>query len=366
MTKILAEREVLSKALGFLKRYVPKTATIPVLTHVRIDAADNTVIATATDLDQSARISFPAEISEIGSFCAPAGLLRKMIDSASGSEVSISADDRSAEIVCGKQKFSVAILPGSDIPHLPMLDSDEGKAFLLDADVLKRVQRQVSFAVMDPRGAYFLTGVSWRSMAGTISFSATDKRRLSMLSAPCQEDFDIIVPVFDLPDWKGEVSIQASGLFIRLQCGEQIVASKLIEATYPDVKRLFVDGAKPLLFDRKEIASSIKRVALASDENHSSAMIVGRDGVATVSVDSPQRTATDELRYEGEDFQIAFDCTLILSVLQSFDSEMIEIGYVSHEDTATVRDPKDGTRSALAFPYRDSRLAQYVTRREAA
>lgn len=366
MTKINIARSALLSALSFVCRFAERNSKLPVLNCIKFNAGNSKIVITATNLDQSAQTTTDAEIDEAGSFCVQAELFRKMAESTSGLEITITEDGKSVSIACGKQKFSLPALPGSDFPLLPMLESAAGKFFTLDSGTIKRVQKEVAFAVMDPRGAFFLTGVAWNAGHGNISFAATDKRRLSMLSVPCTEEFSLIVPPVDFPDWSGDVLILASELFIRFENAGQIVATKLIEATYPDIKRLYPESAIAILFDRDELATAIKRTSLAQDGNHPSVLLVGRDGAASISVQSASRDASDEVRYQGGDFQIAFDCGLILSILESFEGEMIELGYVSHADTAVIRDPKAETRSALAFPYRDGRLAEYISHREAA
>lgn len=360
------DRKTLHSAVSFVARYAARNAAIPILSHIRIEVLDARMTLTASDLDQSARDTIAAKTQEHGSFCLPADLLRKIIDTAAGDEIEIETDDLSATVKSEKQKFSIALLPGTDYPALPMLDSEEGQTFNLDAETLKRVEQEVSFAAEDPRGRYYLTGVSWRTSEGSLTFTATDTHRFSSLSIQCREEINIIVPKIAMPAWQGDVNVRVSSLFVRLQNGAQVVASKLIEASYPETNHIFPTNPTPLMFDRIELTDAIKRSLLASDTNHKSVLLVGRDGVANVSVKSLDRNASDEIRYEGDDFQIAFDGALILSVLGSYESEMIQLGYVSHASTVLVTDPKDTARKALAFPFHDIRLGQYLPQQEAA
>jgi DNA polymerase-3 subunit beta len=239
-----------------------------------------------------------------------------------------------------------------------MLDSDSGEKFTLSGELLARVTKEVAFAVMDPRGAYYLTGVSWRTNGKKLCFTATDTHRLSTLSVDIDTELDIIVPPFDAPSWEGEVHVTATELFIRFQSGNQVVASKLIEAKYPEIDRLFPSSPLAVLIDREEFLAAVKRAGLVS----TSVLIVGRDGVAYFSASSAGQDAYDEVAYEGADFQIAFPVGRLLSVLASFDCEVIRFGFVSHDATSVITDPRDDARAVLAFPVSDFRIVEYLPR----
>ncbi|TPM39605.1 DNA polymerase III subunit beta [Mesorhizobium sp. B2-3-4] len=354
--RFTAEREKILAALTFVGKYAARGPKIPILANVRIDASDGAVTVVATDCEQSARQMFPSAIDRPGSVCLPVELLRKTIDASAGSEVFIDADDRQARVVCGKQRFVLPVMPASDFPILPMLDSEKGETFTLPGELLTRVTKEVAFAVIDPRGAYYLTGVSWRSQNGAVYFCATDTHRLSMLSAPCSRIFDVIVPPFEIPAWQENVDAVVTETFIRLSSGTQTIASKLIEATYPEVRNLIPASTQAILIDRVEFLAAVKRAGLVA----SSVLIIGRDGLASFSASSSGQNADDEVAYEGADFQIVYAVDLLASVLSSFDCEMIRFGFVAHDATGVLTDPRDDTRVALAFPLRDARVVQYL------
>lgn len=70
--------------------------------------------------------------------------------------------------------------------------------------------------------------------------------------------------------------------------------------------------------------------------------------------------ATDEIAYEGDDFQVALITSVSIPILSSFDCEMIELRIRDHNSLVTIHDRADASRVALAMPYRDPRLHEFL------
>lgn len=356
--RLTTERETIMAALSFVTKYAATDSKIPVIADVLVDAKDGTVSLTATDLDQSATDSIKADVKEHGSALLPARTLLNAVKSAGGSEVTIDAGDKQATVACGKSKFKLPVMLGTDFPLLPMLHSEAVTSFTIGA--LSQIDSRVLFAAEPDKGRYFLAGVSWRVNGDQIEFVATDGKKFSLLAIPAPIEArdmpSIIVPRFDAPAWVGDVHISISDLFIRYQCGTQVVASKLIEATYPDYHRLIPKNETVLLFDRSELMAALSRMAIIASASDHSVMFVGRDGKVTISARSGDSEAVDEIAYNGDDFQIAIIHHVITPILASFDCETIEWRFAGHETGVTIHDPNDESRTAFAMPYRDPRM----------
>lgn len=360
--RFTVEREHLLPAMSFVRKYAAANNKIPILADVLIEAKDGRVSLTATDLDQAASDSVPAAVHLPGAATLPATVLFDVIKGASGTDVTIETDDQQARIACGKSKFKLPFMLGSDFPPLPMLTSEATTRFTIAN--LGEIDRCVMFAAEPDKGRYFLAGVSWKVVDDRIEFVATDGKKFSLMSIPAPVEARampaIIVPRFGAPAWTGDVNVFVSDLFIRYQSGEQVVASKLIEASYPDYHRLIPKNDVHLLFDRDDLVAALSRMAVATSAGDSSILFVGRDGVATISAESSGREAVDEVSYRGGDFQISISCHAIAPIIASFDCEIIEWRFARHDVGITIHDPRNEGRLALAMPVRDARLSAYI------
>jgi DNA polymerase III sliding clamp (beta) subunit (PCNA family) len=237
--RFIVEREHILSALAFVTKYAAKDNNgIPVLANVRLVAAAGAVTVTSTDIERAASDTFKAEVGEEGSACVPARLLLGAVKGANGADVFFDAGDRQATVKAGKSQIKMPILPAGDFPPMPMLDTDAAHNFMLAAGTLARLKKEVSFAVEEKGGRFFLTGTSWRIAGDNLEFCATNGKKFSLLSISTPRDAvgtpDIIVPEFDMPAWDdGEVEVSVDAAFIRFTLGNQVVASKLIEAHSP-------------------------------------------------------------------------------------------------------------------------------------
>lgn len=360
--RFTAEKDAILGALSFVARYSDVGAKINVLRSVLVEAVGNTVTLTATDLDRAARGSFEAEIKSEGSACLPAQAILNLVKSAAG-DVGIAVDGNFATISAGRSRLRAPVLPAADFPSLPMLSYEGAASFGVDAGILAGLSKKVSFARQADGKPYYLAGTSWQARDGGVDFCAADGKRLASMRAGVDAKAmpDIIVPELDIPAWTGNVTVTVSDHFIRLGRGSQTIATKLIEATYPDYRRVIPTGGSSLFFDRAELLGAVNRAAIVADKRDHSIMVLGRVGEASLSAVTERGEINDVVRYDGPDFQIAFTHAVLSSVLGSFDCETVEIGWTSHTMGATIRDPADPSRLSCMQPYADWRLIEHIT-----
>lgn len=366
--RFTAERDVLLPALSFVRKYAASNAKVPILADVLIEARDGRVTFTATDLDQSAVDSFSADVTHPGAITVSVAGVHDAIKSAVGADVVMDADDRQVRISCGKSKFKLSIMPGADFPPLPMLSSDAVTEFTIPN--VAEIDRRVRFAAKASNNGEFTEGVSWKIAGNDLEFAATDGRRMAVLAVPAPAGAglmpSIIVPRFDVPEWEGEISVAVSRYFIRIRMGNQIVATKLLEGTFPDYRRVIPANPVSLLFDRKELLAAVSRMSIVQGAGYISVLFVGRDGIASISATSAGRDAYDEVPYSGDDFQIAVTQHVIMPILASFDCETIELRFLRHDAAITVHNPSDANQVAVAVHCVDNRIAPYIATLEAA
>lgn len=363
--KFIAERERILSALSFVGRYAETNERIPVLSMVRFEAGEHGVSVMATDLQKAASDSFIAHLDRKGSACLSGSLLVKAIKSTDATEVLIDAGDTEASIMIGgRLKMKLPVLPATDFPTPSSLTSDADHNFTVSPDLLARHANEVAFAETGrgERDRWYLQGTCWEAQEKHLRLCATNGKILSLLTlpAPSSDLFRIIVPSIDLPEWKDDISVAVSERFIRFTCGKQTVATQIIEGSFPDFLRAIPENPIKLLFDRAELLAAVERMALVGQGRGAVILFVGRDGKATLSAYVDGREITDEVPYEGDDFQVAIAHQYISSVLGSFGSEIVEWRVADHSTPITVHDPRNDDRIAVAFPCRDHRISQYL------
>lgn len=366
MVSFTADREKALDALSFASTYAAPNESIPVLAHALISVRDGVVHVTTTNSDQTARVSFPVDQSgDDGSFCVSAKLLVSALKGSKAAEVSVEENGKSAIIRVGKSKFDLPILPAGAFPAMTMLDADGDCEFVIDGDLLCRLPRELSYAVEDPNGRVALTGISCIVKDGRMEFWAADGMRFSTISIDTPLGATgmgpIIIPPIDMPAWDEKVLVAVSKYSVRFSCEGRILATKLIDAVYPDIHRALPVGvAVKAVFDRAEMVAAVNRVSLISDAKEHSILFVGSNGVITLSAKTTRGEVTDEVPYEGGDFTMAVVRKIALTTMSAFTSETLEIRWKDVASPIIAADPRDERRFSVMAPYRDPRLAAYA------
>src|ERR1700675_634882 len=92
----------LVRELGLSQGVVEKKTTIPILSNVLIEAKDDRIILTATDLELGIRCSCPAKVKKEGAGTIPARRLLDYVRLLPDADVQIKlADNHWASLVCG-------------------------------------------------------------------------------------------------------------------------------------------------------------------------------------------------------------------------------------------------------------------------
>src|SRR5918999_1717100 len=136
--KFRCERDDLLGAVQFATRAISNRATLPVLSGLRIEAADSGVVkVAATDLELTIEASFKAGVDEPGRAIVPGRLFGEMSRSLNAGQVSVMSSDGEVEIGSGRGQFRVKSLAADDYPALPVDDdSVEGERVVVDAGAL--------------------------------------------------------------------------------------------------------------------------------------------------------------------------------------------------------------------------------------
>src|SRR5450631_3207200 len=110
----------LVRELSLSQGVVEKKTTIPILSNVLLEAADDRLTLTATDLELGIRCSCPARIKKEGAGTIPARRLLDYVRLLPDADVQIKlADNHWASLVCGRSRTRIAGMSRESFPELP-------------------------------------------------------------------------------------------------------------------------------------------------------------------------------------------------------------------------------------------------------
>lgn len=349
--KLLIGRAELTRVLTNVSRVVEARNTIPILSSLRLSAADGKLTVTGTDLDIVATASANADIEQDGAVCVDAKLFGDIVKKVGG-DISISLEAEKLIVKSGRSRFSLATLPAADFPDLG------GGTFTAEFEIdLAALFDPVAFAISNEETRFYLNGVFFSSAEGQPSVAvATDGHRLARNFGPVLPTFaGIIVPrktVSLLP--KGVARVSVSENKIRVISGDFVMTSKLIDGTFPDYQRVIpMQNANAVTVNRDDMLQAAERVVTVSSEKTRAVKLSVAPGSISLSARSEIGDAEDEVaaEYSSEPLSIGFNSAYLRDMLAVLPSGKVTLQIADAGSPARVLGEADGWDGVL-MPYR--------------
>jgi DNA polymerase III subunit beta len=368
--KATIERATLLKSLGHVQSVVERRNTIPILSNVLLEAAeDGTIRLMATDLDLQINETVEANVTEPGATTVSAHTLfdiaRKLPE---GSQVELSAAEGKMQVNAGRARFNLATLPRDDFPVIA--EGDLPTQFELPAATLRQIIDKTRFAISTEETRYYLNGIFLHVSDETqpvLKAAATDGHRLARVTVPRPEGAtgmpDVIIPrkcVAELrkllDELDGTVSVSLSESKIRFGLGSAILTSKLIDGTFPDYTRVIPTANDKLLrIDPRSFEEGVDRVAtIASEKTRAVKMALDRDKI-TLSVTSPENgTAAEEVPgdYGSDSLEICFNARYLLDILGQIEGDTVEVHLADAAAPTLLRENDKASALYVLMPMR--------------
>ena len=118
--EIKIDRDIILKCLNHIQGVVEKKNTLPILANVLIEAFDNKIQISATDLDIIITEKIDADVIKEGSTTTTAQVLYDLIRKLpAGSSIHLNLqNDKRLKLISGKSDFNLTCLPASEFPIL--------------------------------------------------------------------------------------------------------------------------------------------------------------------------------------------------------------------------------------------------------
>src|SRR3990170_5623242 len=178
--KLMISRTVLLELIAKIQGVVPAKPPVPVLANVLIEAQDDQIVLSVTDLVVSMRVFASAQVMEEGSIALPARRFFQLVKELTAPQVEIHAlTGEIAYLNAGSSHFKIQGMNKEEFPALPALE--EGVRLPLSQRQLKELLSRTLFAAAreDPRPV--LNGILMELKNHLATFIGTDGKRLAKL-----------------------------------------------------------------------------------------------------------------------------------------------------------------------------------------
>jgi DNA polymerase-3 subunit beta len=364
---ISIEKNILLKSIAKLQSIVEKRNTIPILSNVKLEAANNALKLTVTDMDLVASEEIEATVNQDGAITVPAltlyDIVRKLPE---GSQVNLEIDDGSSRLIVtsGTSRFNLSYLPAEDFPV--MSEGTLSHSFKLSADVFLKLIEKTRFAMSNEETRYYLNGVYFHINGSNLRAVATDGHRLASveleLPQGAQEMPGIIIPrkavneIGKLLENQEEVTIALSDAKIKFNAGKVELLSKVVDGTFPDYQRVIPENNnKGMAINTESLKSGVDRVStIAADKTRAVKFALSANKVTLSSQGIEGTSAKEEVdaEYSSDELEIGFNSRYVLEMLGQVESETVRIAFDTPNSPALVTDPSDPTVLFIVMPMR--------------
>lgn len=379
--RLAIDKKDLMHHIQHLATIVPSKNTTPILTNylIDVDAQNNSVRITASDLEITAIVSFPASVSEGGTVAISARHLNEIITSMPDDIINMSKQDDLLLIQCGKIDFKLLCADPSLYPILP--EANLEKAVAIDNQLFGRMINKTSFAVSADTNRAVLTGVCWKIHENEHLMAATDGKKVAEIkiknssiktnNGENAEDnifnenresyIEKIIPVKTLNFMQKIYDSQIKELKLLIESnkmvfvsGEYTIFTHVIEHKYPEYQKAFIhDLPNCLIIDREKLKTAIRRVALvAPDDNLRTRFEIENDRfeINTSNRDTGDaKQFMEEYSFQGSPTTISFNYKFMLAILDVIDTERVKILLGSPKDPMMIYNEIQPENQELTF-----------------
>ncbi len=369
--KFEIQRSEIFKGLSHLHGIVDKKNSLPILSNILIEAKDNHLIISSTDMDISVIEKLKCDIKEEGSTTINSQLfydIVRKIDQTSTIEV-ISNDSKILTVRSNKSRFSLGCLPKEDFPIID--ETNSGTEITINSNILFKLIDKTKFAISNEETRYFLNGlyfqINTKKDLSILTLVCTDGHRLAKFSYNLGKKIDevpgVIIPKKTiqeisklLAEIDDEIKISISTNKIIFYINDLIFISKLIDGSFPDYKRVIPTDNKNILeINREEFLLAVDRVSTIANEKSPVIKCNLLENLINLNtVNTENSTATEDLKakYTGDSFDIGFNSKYIMDILNNLDDEKIIINFKDGSSPITAQENSNSELVYVLMPMR--------------
>ncbi len=370
--KYIVSKPVIFKTLSHLQNVVSKKNTLPILSNILIEADQNTLTLSATDMDISIKETINCNVLEPGSTTINAqmmfDIIKKLPDN---SEIEfISNNGKILTIRSNVSKFSLSCLPKDEFPIIDVIPKN-GKKLSVSSQTMFNLINKTKFAISNEETRYFLNGLYF-NMSPTkdstnLTFVGTDGHRLATSSFSLNNVINdvpgVIIPkktIFELSKLLSEntsdIEINISPNKIIFYIDNLVLISNLIDGNFPDYKRVIPNNNNNhLMVNRINLYSAVDRVSTISNEKSPSIKFKLLKNLINLStVNNENSTATEDINvnYDGSEIEIGFNSKYIMDILDNLEGDEIKISFNDNSSPIIAQDESNADTIFVLMPMR--------------
>jgi len=354
MKSVISKSE-LAILISKIQSLVAAKPAIPILSNVLIEAVDDQLVLSVTDLTTSMRCYSDAKVVEEGAIALPARRFFHLIRELTSPQVKITSQTNEiAEVVSGSSTFKINGMHKNEFPKLP--EASGATQIPLPACTLKELLSRCAFSAAREDSRYVLNGILLQVVNQKATFIATDGKRLAKVSSQIDVDpsfqgtyilplkaVEEMIKMLDESEEAAAFSLMHDKVF--LEHNNLILVTKLLAGQYPDVERVIpAETSTTITLHREELMTLLRQVALFISDTSNSVRFLFENGQLHLNATSSEigeGHVSMAVDYSGDTFEIAFNPYFFLDILRHSDDETVKFSIQDSYNPGVITDSTD-------------------------
>jgi len=364
--QIKINRETLLKPLTNVTGIVERRHTLPILSNLLLEAKNNNVQLTATDLEMQISLNFDSKFNgELSTTISAKKLLDICRSLPEGIDIDMLSSDSRITVKAGKSRFNLQTLPASDYPVMTKVVGG-GVTLKISQLEFKRLLKQVEFAMAQQDIRYYLNGLLLEVNENQLNLVGTDGHRLSFTSTKLNQSYDktdVILPrktvvelIKLLDESEEEITIEISAGQVNFAFNEVRLISKVIDGKFPDYHRVIPTGHQNTFsVNRLVVLTAMQRASILSNEKYRGIrMVLSENNLKLISTNTEQEEAEEEIEidYKKDALDIGFNVTYLIDVLNNTQQDNVNFSFADANSSCLITVPSDDNYKYVVMPMR--------------
>ncbi len=363
--KINTNKDSLLHGIQIVQNAVSSKNTLPILSHILLEAKKGEIRLTATDLEIGISVKVDGEIIEEGAITVPAKKFSEIVkELPTQNNIHISLKkNQSVHIEAGKSYFKLIGLAREDFPQLPEAPSTArgGDSVKIPQKKLKNMTQLTSFAMSHDETRYVLNGILFSFRDKILKLVATDGRRLAIIQKEILEignlKKDVILPMKTIQELNRNLGEEGDVFFyfkenqLLINLGPIYITSRLIEGEYPNYEQVIPKKIKEELhLNTQDFLQATRRASILTNQESQSVKInIIKDKMIITKITPDLGEAREEIEvdYKGGEFVIGFNPNFLMDALKNIENDRVKFSFVDPEKPAVITSGEDYTYIVL-------------------
>ena len=342
--------------------------TLAILGNMHVAVDNNMATFVASDLEIEIRSNVSCKSESSGSFTVPAKKFLEVCNALSNhNEIQVILSDSKADVIAGKSKVSLPTIPADDFPFMSFEQANNKHD--LELTELTNIINKTSFAMAYQDARHFLNGLHLCSENSKLISVCTDGHRLAKYESSTlyEDDLSIILPrkaileinrilaSFNESNEK-LASFNVNNNNFQININDYVVTSKLIEGKYPNFNKVIPESTKcRITVDKGTLKNSLNIISKVVNQQYKGVKLTPRsEALHLITSNTESEVGEDEIEamYDGEEMSIGFNISYIQDVIDTIESDSVEICINDQNSGCILLGPEDSKSVFVIMPMR--------------